>query len=193
MGFLKYQIEGTKRFLNKFWENINKLSNLKELESSKIEENIVRKVNQSINSVSKHLDRFEFNTAVSDLMKLNNDLSEFLKNPDGISKNSKDMIIKNTCILLFPMAPHIASEIYEEYFNEDLIQATWPEVDTENLNDPTYELVVQINGKKKHTRQTEIGLEQSEVEKICKEEFNMNISEFKKIIYIQDKIINFVG
>jgi len=186
-------IEGTKRFLNKFWENINKLSNLKELESSKIEENIVRKVNQSINSVSKHLDRFEFNTAVSDLMKLNNDLSEFLKNLDGISKNSKDMIIKNICILLFPMAPHIASEIYEEYFNEDLIQATWPEVDTENLNDPTYELVVQINGKKKHTRQTDIGLEQSEVEKICKDEFNMNISEFKKIIYIQDKIINFVG
>ena len=186
-------IEGTKRFLNKFWENINKLSNLKALESSKIEENIVRKVNQSINSVSKHLDRFEFNTAVSDLMKLNNDLSEFLKNPDGISKNSKDMIIKNICILLFPMAPHIASEIYEEYFNEDLIQATWPEVDTENLNDPTYELVVQINGKKKHTRQTDIGLEQSEVEKICKEEFNMNISEYKKIIYIQNKIINFVG
>jgi len=68
-----------------------------------------------------------------------------------------------------------------------------PEVDTENLNDPTYELVVQINGKKKHTRQTDIGLEQSEVEKICKEEFKMNISEFKKIIYIQDKIINFVG
>ena len=186
-------IEGTKRFLNKFWENINKLSNLKELESSKIEGNIVRKVNQSINSVSKHLDRFEFNTAVSDLMKLNNDLSEFLKNPDGVSKNSKDMIIKNLCILLFPMAPHISSEIYEEYFNEDLIQATWPEVDTENLNDPTYELVVQINGKKKHTRQTDIGLEQSEVEKICKEEFKMDISEFKKIIYIQDKIINFVG
>jgi len=186
-------IEGTKRFLNKFWENINKLSNLKELESSKIEENIVRKVNQSINSVSKHLDRFEFNTAVSDLMKLNNDLSEFLKNPDGVSKNSKDMIIKNLCILLFPMAPHISSEIYEEYFNEDLIQATWPEVDTENLNDPTYELVVQINGKKKYTRQTDIGLDQSEVEKICKEEFKMNISEFKKIIYIQDKIINFVG
>jgi len=91
------------------------------------------------------------------------------------------------------MAPHIASEIYEEYFNEDLIQATWPEVDTENLNDPTYELVVQINGKKKYTRQTDIGLDQSEVEKICKEEFKMNISEFKKIIYIQDKIINFVG
>ena len=91
------------------------------------------------------------------------------------------------------MAPHIASEIYEEYFNKDLIQATWPEVDTENLNDPTYELVVQINGKKKHTRQTDIGLEQSEVEKICKEEFKMDISEFKKIIYIQDKIINFVG
>ena len=96
------------------------------------------------------------------------------------------------CILLFPMAPHIASEIYEEYFKADLINVTWPKVDTENLKDPTYELVVQINGKKKFTRQTDIGLEQAEVENICKEEFDMNINEFKKIIYIQDKIINFV-
>ena len=186
-------IEGTKRFLNKFWENAEKLSKLEELDSSKNDENIVRKVNQSINSVSKHLDKFEFNTAVSDLMKLNNDLSEFLKNSKGVSKKSKDMIMKNICILLFPMAPHIASEVFEEYFKENLIDVTWPEVDTDNLKDPTYELVVQINGKKTYTRDTDIGLEQVEIEKICKEEFNMNLSEFKKIIYIKDKIINFVG
>tara|TARA_B100000614_G_scaffold31285_1_gene24201 strand:+ start:7560 stop:7940 length:381 start_codon:yes stop_codon:yes gene_type:complete len=126
-------------------------------------------------------------------MKLNNDLSDFLKNSENISKNSKDMIIRNICILLFPMAPHIASEIYEDYFNEDLIKTAWPEVDTKNLKDPTYELVIQINGKKRHTRETQIGLEQSEVEEICKVEFDMNLSEFNKIIYIPDKIINFVG
>ena len=186
-------IEGTKRFLNKFWENIERLSNLKVIDSSVKDESIVRKVNQSINSVSKHLDKFEFNTAVSDLMKLNNELSDFLKKSQEISKSSKDMIIKNLSILLFPMAPHIASEIYENYFGEDLINITWPLVDTENLKDPTYELVIQINGKKRFTRETEIGLEQSEVEKICKDDFDMNTSDFKKIIYIQDKIINFVG
>ena len=59
-------IEGTKRFLNKFWENIDRLSNLKVIDSSVKDESLVRKVNQSINSVSKHLDKFEFNTAVSD-------------------------------------------------------------------------------------------------------------------------------
>ena len=186
-------IEGTKRFLNKFWENIDRLSNLKVIDSSVKDESLVRKVNQSINSVSKHLDKFEFNTAVSDLMKLNNHLSDFLKNSQEISKSSKEMIIKNISILLFPMAPHIASEIYENYFGEDLINITWPQVDNENLKDPTYELVIQINGKKRFTRETEIGLEQSEVEKICKNDFDMNISDFKKIIYIQDKIINFVG
>ena len=186
-------IEGTKRFLNKFWENIEILSNLEVKDSSVNDESIVRKVNQTINSVSKHLDKFEFNTAVSDLMKLNNELSNFLKNYKEISKSSRDMIIKNISILLFPMAPHIASEIYENYFGEDLINITWPQVDNENLKDPTYELVVQINGKKRFTRETEIGLGQSEVEKICKDDFDMNTSDFKKIIYIQDKIINFVG
>ena len=186
-------IEGTKRFLNKFWENIEKLRKLEELDASNNEKSIVRKVNQSINSVTKHLDKFEFNTAVSDLMKLNNDLSEFLNNSNEISKSSKELIIKNICILLFPMAPHIASEVYENYFSEDLIKISWPEVDTENLKDPTYELVIQVNGKKRFTRETDIGLEQHEIEQICKEEFSMNVNDFKKIIYVQDKIINFVG
>ena len=77
-------IEGTKRFLNKFWENIERLSSLEVIDSSVNDESIVRKVNQSINSVSKHLDKFEFNTAVSDLMKLNNELSDFLKNSQEI-------------------------------------------------------------------------------------------------------------
>ena len=126
-------------------------------------------------------------------MKLNNELSEFLKNSQEISKSSKDMIIKNISILLFPMAPHIASEVYENYFGEDLIKIKWPQVDTANLKDPTYELVIQINGKKRFTRETDIGLEQSEIERICKDEFDMNMSDFKKIIYIKDKIINFVG
>ena len=126
-------------------------------------------------------------------MKLNNELSDFLKISQEISKSSKEIIIKNISILLFPMAPHIASEVYENYFGEDLIKITWPLVDTENLKDPTYELVIQINGKKRFTRETDIGLNQSEVERICKEDFDMNTSEFKKIIYIQDKIINFVG
>ena len=50
-------------------------------------------------------------------------------------KMAKEIIIKNTSILLFPMAPHIASEVYENYFGEDLIKITWPLVDTENLKD----------------------------------------------------------
>ena len=91
------------------------------------------------------------------------------------------------------MAPHIASEIYEKYFGEDLINITWPLVDAENLKDPTYELVIQINGKKRFTRETDIGLEQKKEKKICKDDFDMNTADFKKIIYIQDKIINFVG
>tara|TARA_Y100000768_G_C23743234_1_gene570355 strand:+ start:16 stop:618 length:603 start_codon:yes stop_codon:yes gene_type:complete len=186
-------IEGTKRFLNKFWENIERLTKLEEVGTSTNGKSIVRKVNQSIDSVTNHLDKFEFNTAVSDLMKLNNDLLQFLNNTNDISKSSKDMIIKNICILLFPMAPHITSEIYENYFSESLIKTTWPKVDAENLKDPTYELVVQINGKKRFTRDTDTGLKQDEIEQICKDEFNMNVSDFKKIIYIQDKIINFVG
>ena len=118
-----------------------------------------------------------------------------------ISDNVEDTKIKKINEIKFKSINNIFNKILEKNdfnslkreINEDLINTAWPQVDTKNLIDPTYELVVQINGKKRYTRQTDIGLEQSEVEKICKVEFNMNLSDYKKIIYIPDKIINFVG
>ena len=93
------------------------------------------------------------------------------------------------------MAPHIASEVYENYFGEDLIKITWPLVDTENLKDPTYELVIQINGKKRFTRETDIGLNQSEVERICKLNEDDLKSIYKdllpKVVHNQQKIFEY--
>jgi len=76
-------IEGTKRFLNKLWENLDQIIDMKVDESNNNEfgNEIERKLNQTIESVTNHLEKFEFNTVVSDLMILNNDLSSYLNIP----------------------------------------------------------------------------------------------------------------
>ena len=187
-------IEGTRRFLYKLWDNMNTFSDLatREIKNSD-EEKLEIYLNQTIESITNHLEKFEFNTAVSDLMKLNNELSTFVKNNKEITDEIKKKTIQTTCILVNPFAPHISSELFFKNFNSDITELTWPKVDSSKIENPTYELVIQINGKKKHATEVVSGLEQSEIEKICFEKFQLSASEYKKIIFVKDKIINFVG
>ena len=186
-------IEGTKRFLNKLWDNFEKLSLLEITNQSEVDSEIIRKINQSIYSITKHLDKFEFNTAVSDLMKINIELTNYLGSATTISQETKDYITFNICSLLYPFAPHISSEIYDLHTNQNIAEFKWPEFDQANLTNPTYELVVQINGKKRHTKIINTGTTQEEAEKICELEFQIEKKDYKKIIFVEDKIINFIG
>ena len=185
-------IEGTKRFLNKFWDNMTKFSNL-ENNKTNDEDSLVRSMNQTIFSVTRHLEKFEFNTGVSDLMKANNEISSYLNKNTTVSKETKELVFSSMCNLLYPFSPHISSEIYDLYLNKDISTLDWPTYEESNLTNPTYELVVQINGKKKFTKVINTGTSQEGAQEICKDEFNLDISDFKKVIFVEDKIINFIG
>jgi leucyl-tRNA synthetase len=187
-------IEGTRRFLFKLWDNINEISTLPTtVNDNPDDERLEIHLNQTIQSVTTHLEKFEFNTAVSDLMKLNNELSNYVKNNAKISKEFQKNIIEITCLLLNPFAPHISSELFYKYFHSDIAELNWPTVDSNKIENPTYELVIQINGKKKYAIEVTSGLAQGEIEDICFENFNLSASDYKKLIFVKDKIINFVG
>ena len=185
-------IEGTKRFLNKVWDNFEKISSIEIVEHNELDSEIIRKINQTIFSVTNHLDKFEFNTAVSDLMKINIELTKYLSSTTAISIRTKDYIVFNICSLLYPFAPHIASELNNMHTSQNIAELSWPKFDETNLTNPTYELVVQINGKKRHTKIVNTGTSKEEAEKICEIEFKIELNNYKKTIFVEDKIINFI-
>ena len=185
-------IEGTKRFLNKVWDNFEKISSIEVVEHNELDSEIIRKINQTIFSVTNHLDKFEFNTAVSDLMKINIELTKYLSSTTAISIRTKDYIVFNICSLLYPFAPHIASELNNMHTSQNIAELSWPKFDETNLTNPTYELVVQINGKKRHTKIVNTGTSKEEAEKICEIEFKIELNNYKKTIFVEDKIINFI-
>ena len=187
-------IEGTKRFLNKLWENLAQIIDMKIDQDNTNESGteIERQLNQAIESITNHLEKFEFNTAVSDLMILNNNLSNYLNNTKLISSELKDQIIKNVSLLVYPLAPHFGSEIYNNYFNEEISKEEWPKSNKEKLTNPTYELVIQINGKKKNAIEVDRGTTQEQAEEICKTQFKIDMNNAKKVIFLQDKLINIV-
>ncbi len=186
-------IEGTKRFLNKVWDNFEKISSIEIVEHNELDSEIIRKINQTIFSVTNHLDKFEFNTAVSDLMKINIELTKYLNSTTAISIRTKDYIVFNICSLLYPFAPHIASELNNMHTSQNIAELSWPKFDETNLTNPTYELVVQINGKKRYTKIVNTGTSKEEAEKICETEFKIELNNYKKIIFVENKIINFIG
>ena len=185
-------IEGTKRFLNKFWDNMMRFLDL-QIQKTIGEDDLVRSMNQTIFSVTRHLEKFEFNTGVSDLMKANNEISKYLNENSTVSKETKDFVFNTMCNLLYPFSPHISSEIYNLYSKKDISSLKWPEFDESNLSNPTYELVIQLNGKKKFTKVVNTGTSQEEAEKACELAFNIKSSDYKKVIFVEDKIINFIG
>ena len=187
-------IEGTKRFLNKLWENLHVIIELESNDQkfNEFDDLIERKINQAIDSISNHLEKFEFNTVVSDLMKLNNELTNYLKEVNEIPLKLKELIISNLTLLVYPLAPHFAAEVFNKYFDKEITDQIWPKSNKDKLNNPTYELVIQINGKKKHAIELNTGSSQEEVEKICIEKFDINTKEAKKVIFLEDKLINIV-
>ena len=185
-------IEGTKRFLNKFWDNMMRFLDL-QIQKTIGEDDLVRSMNQTIFSVTRHLEKFEFNTGVSDLMKANNEISKYLNENSTVSKETKDFVFNTMCNLLYPFSPHISSEIYNLFSKKDISSLKWPEFDESNLSNPTYELVIQLNGKKKFTKVVNTGTSQEEAEKACEVAFNIKSSDYKKVIFVEDKIINFIG
>ena len=187
-------IEGTKRFLNKLWENLHVIIELESNDQkfNEFDDLIERKINQAIDSISNHLEKFEFNTAVSDLMKLNNELTNYLKEVNEIPLKLKDLIIFNFTLLVYPLAPHFAAEVFNKYFDKEITDQIWPKSNKDKISNPTYELVIQINGKKKHAIELNSGSSQEEVEKICIEKFDINTKEAKKVIFLEDKLINIV-
>ena len=186
-------IEGTRRFLNKVWENMFALSKMDESKSDDtITETLLIELNKTINSTTKDLESFDFNTIVSDLMKFNNALSAYLKIDRTISKNSREVIVKNFLTLLYPLAPHISSELLKEILGEEEF-VDWPQVDERYLRDKSFELVIQVNGKKKSAKIVDSDISEEEAVSVAKQLLpEVDIEGSKKVIFVKNKLINFV-
>jgi leucyl-tRNA synthetase len=150
-------IEGTFRFLGRVWrlvlEIIEKVGTdhfSTYADDNEAAQKLVRKANQTIAKVTNDVDeRFHFNTAISAIMELVNDSylakDELFQNDvgKGVLRFTAETVVK----LLDPFAPHICSELWQRLGHEALWLEEWPKAEEQFLEDDTYELVVQVNGK----------------------------------------------
>lgn len=151
MGPLKDQkpwntrdIIGMFRFLNAVWRHLigddeAPVAGARVIDGP-IPEAIDRQMHRTIKKVGEDIAGLRFNTAIAELIKLNNEMGGLASIPRTLAENFT--------LLLAPFAPHIAEEIWQRLGHDrSLARQAWPVYDETKLAESTMELPVQVNGK----------------------------------------------
>lgn len=175
-------LKGCKRFLEKVYKLGAKLNE----ETTSANEMIIHK---TIKKVTEDLSNLKFNTAVSSLMILTNELDK----QESITKNDYRTLL----ILLNPIAPHITEELNEMYaLGKTICSSSWPKYDEEKTIDSTVTIAVQVNGKLRGSMNIPTNLDKEETLRLAKELDNVkkyleNTTIIKEIV-VPNKIVNIV-
>ena len=158
-----------------------------------------RVVNERVQSVTDDIEGFHFNTAVSAVMELTNELSDYLQRTDARDVHAPlvAQAAETLILLVSPMTPHIAEELWRAVGHEQSVLAHgWPGVDESALERSEMEIVVQINGKvREHlTVPAGIGEDRDELERhaLAAVEDRLDGRDVRKVIVIPGKLVNVV-
>ena len=188
-------IDGVHRFLRKWWNMFETLSN----DEPTAEE--LRSLHKLIKKITWDIENFSFNTSIPAFMIAQNELQAL--------KCNKVAILKTFAILLAPYAPHIAEEAYQLCLAAEggltsnsvsdltsVNDAEWPTCNEAYLVEATQKYPVQFNGKVRFTIEVAKDTPREEVEKIVMAHEltakQLNGAAPKKVIVVPGRIVNIV-
>ena len=165
---------------------INRIWNMQEMVAGNGETKELRfAVNNAIKKVANDIDATKFNTAISAIMILTNEIYK-------VGKLTNDEY-KKLITIFSPFAPHVASELFEVMGYGKYEDALWPEVDESALVLDEIEIPIQVNGKLRGKITVSRTASEDEIKVKAQEEVKDYISSgVKKIIYIPGRIFNIV-
>lgn len=195
-------VEGCFRFLNRVYRLVEELSIIakedQELNELSKEDKAMRfTIHSTLKKVTEDLsEKFGFNTAISALMELINEMYKYkeLENKNNyVIKEGIETIIT----ILSPFAPHIGEELWQMIGKEgSIFDISWPKYDETALVKDEIEVVVQINGKVRGKLSISSNVSKEEMEKIATEDEKIKSliegKEIVKIVAVPKKLVNIV-
>ena len=182
-------IEGVVRFLRKIWLTIIDADGGIEPFAANDDPEVEKLLHATIKKVGEDIDSLRFNTAISQLMTLLNSVS---KSGEWTKKSCESFLI-----LLAPLAPHIAEELWARIGNNSSISvASWPKFDDKLLIESECCVVIQVNGKMRGECVVSKDISQEDITKIAfaDEKVTKFIHDkfIAKVVFIPGKILNIV-
>ena len=190
-------LAGVFRFLQRVWTLTQRYIESEDNQTnSQSEGALMSATHGAIKKVSRDLEVMSFNTAIAALMQFCNELYVVEKEQGFNDKKSWKFALKSMAQLLAPFAPHIAEELWAELGEKGSIHiAPWPMHDEAYLVKHTIKIAIQVNGKLRGEIEIAADSEQSVIEEEAK--LNKNVADYlssdiRKVIYVKDKLLNFV-
>lgn len=182
-------IEGVYRFLKKYWRMFFNAQGNFEVSDEKPNTEELKSLHKTIKKIEEDIERFSFNTAVSQFMICVNELSDL--------KCNKRDILEPLTVVLSSYAPHVTEEIWHMLGHTNSItKASYPRFISDYLKENSFEYPVSFNGKMRFKKNYPLDMSKPEIEKaIVKEPEAQKWVEGKtirKIIVVPGRIINVV-
>ena len=197
-------VEGASRFLKRIWNLVSKRKNIKleeKLNFTKDQLELRRKSHSTLKKVENDYEsRFSFNTAIAAIMELINFIPEKYKenNASNEQKFCLNEAISFSLKMLFPIAPHICEYLWEKFNDSEnsSIESSWPLFDMSIIEVKEFELIIQVNGKVRGKVFIEKNMKEDEIKEISigveNVQKSIGANTIKKVIFVKDKLINFV-
>jgi len=183
-------VEGTQRFLRRLWRVVGEVADAP-MGGVPGDGALARKAHRTIARATDDLGRRQqFNTPISTVMELVNELAKAEDDP------AARFAAETAVSLIQPYAPHVAEELWERLGHERLWEQPWPEADPALLEEDTFELVVQVNGKVRDRIQVPADMPEEELVARAKESpkvmTQLNGAEIRQTIVVPRKLVNLV-
>jgi leucyl-tRNA synthetase len=183
-------IVGMSRFLASVYRNlIGEEGSASRIAAIPIPENLDRMLHRAIKKVADDIVALRFNTAIAELIKLNNELIHEKQIPRELAETF--------AVMLAPFAPHLGEEIWQSLgHHKSLGRRPWPVYDPAKLTDTTLEIPVQVNGKLRDKIVVDINAGEEEI--LAKAAGTEKIAQYlagktvRKRLYVPKKLVNFV-
>jgi leucyl-tRNA synthetase len=190
-------IQGAYKYIQKIWRTSEKISDYSNINiNENFDKNFFIKIDILIKEISELIEKFQMNVAVAKLytfLSLINDEIE----KSQIDKNKLTEVFKKYLIIISAFIPYIANECWEKITKKnDLFTQEWPQFNSESLKKNEFNVVVQINGKKRaiinaiHNETEESILSKSLAIKNIK--VILDKKTILKKIFVKNKLLNIV-
>lgn len=184
-------INGVHSFLRKLWRlfNIDE-QGAAQLDRSEPKPEALKTLHKTIKKIGDDLERFSFNTGVSNFMICVNELTD--------QKCNSAQILEQLVILLSPYAPHISEELWMKLGHPagTVGTASFPVFKAEYLVEANHSYPVSFNGKTRFNIELPTNLSKEEIEKevlACAEAVKwLEGKAPKKVIVVPGRIVNVV-
>lgn len=182
-------IDGVYKFLRRFWNLFHDNQGNFNVSDDAPTRNEFKVLHKTLKKVEDDIERFSFNTTVSEFMICCNELNSV--------KSNKRAILEPLVIALSPYAPHIAEELWEMLGHSDtVLNATFPAFDEQYLVENSFEYPISINGKVRVKMNFALDMPKEDIGKlVMASDIVQKWTEGKtpkKVIIVPGKIVNVV-